>query len=318
MGQPSLVGQPAPGPGCGARVRGDSRRPRQPVLEAPVPRTANQADSAPCRTSPAPKVSTTSTCGTGTSARTSPASTSIGSGPRDRATTGGPRVATVASTSSPGRPAPPPQAGRHLKDRRDQGDVDQGEQPLEAWLPRPAVEQHRDASSPGCCGQREGEVQVVAVDEDHIHAMHEERRAPSRRVRATVGKGATCRDALTDTTARCPVPRVTSTVETAGCSSGPARSTTSTPRATRSAPISVPSAESPILVTSRAPTPNAAAVTAALAAGPPEADQQVAGHQLLVRSREAIDSLLHVEHRNTARQHRGHVWEASGAERAGR
>src|SRR5665648_1253405 len=63
---------------------------------------ASHATSAPCSTSPAPRVSTTSTAGTSTVAIPSYVSTRIGSGPCDCATTRGPARRTAAR----GSPAP--------------------------------------------------------------------------------------------------------------------------------------------------------------------------------------------------------------------
>ena len=80
-----------------------------PSSRSSVPRTANRARRAPWRTSPAPRVSTTSTSGAGTSERPAPVSTAIGSGPRDRATTGE-TARTRAITSSPGRPVLAPRS----------------------------------------------------------------------------------------------------------------------------------------------------------------------------------------------------------------
>ena len=129
----------------------------------------------------------TSTCGTPTSARPASVSTSIGRGPRDRATTGGPSSGPDQHVA--GRePRAPAQVGGNAEDSGDQGDVDEGQQLLKARLPRSAVEQHGHAGSPGRFGQREREDQVVAVDEDRVSAVHERRR-PVRCVGAPVGRG---------------------------------------------------------------------------------------------------------------------------------
>src|SRR5690606_17221202 len=79
-------------------------------------------------------------------------------------------------------------------------------------------------------------------------------------------------DALVLTTARSPVARVTSTVETAGWpapGSSPATSTRSTPLVASSRRTTSASGPPPTAVTSVVGTPSATAVAAALAAGPP-------------------------------------------------
>ena len=184
-GESLRVGQPTPGrrARCTSLRRCAQPRPGRPS-RSPVPRTANQADSAPCRTSPAPRVSTTSTCGTGTSARPAPVSTSIGSGPRDRATTGGPRERTRAQHVIIRAPSDLVQVGGNAEDLGDHGDVDMCEELLESGLPRPAVEQYGDARGPGRLGQGERQVEVVAIEEDHVNALHERPR-PARFVRGT-------------------------------------------------------------------------------------------------------------------------------------
>ena len=203
------------------------------------------------------------------------------------------------------------QVGRDLQDSGDQGDVDEGEKPLKARLPRPAVEQHGDASSSGCAGQRDREVKVVTVDEHRVHAVHERRR-PVRCVRATVGNGTPVRGFDRDDRALPGAAR-----HQHGGDGGLIQRTGTINHVDtmRGQVCADQGAQGRVADPGHQPRtdPECGSGDRRVGSGPARGDQQLAGHELLVGTREALNGLLHVEHRDTAREHLGHDWEVSGA-----
>ena len=138
----------------------------------------------------------------------------------------------------------------------------------------PASSTQRPPARRGGQGQRG----VVAVDQHDVRRS----RAPRR---ARAGRATSTPRALRLTIVRRPVPSSTVTAETGGGAVAAVRRRAASPRRRRrSARIRSPSGCAPTAVTSVTVAPSAAAVTAALVAGPPAATSAESGLGLLVHA----------------------------------
>ena len=172
--------------------------------------------------------------------------------------------------------------------------VDVREQAVQPGLPAAAVEQHRDASRGASAASTSAAARWWPSTSSAVAPSSTlEARAPGR-------SGPGTPTALTETTARSPVPRVTSTVETAGVPGPSSRSTTSTPAAASPARTRSATGPAPSAVTSTRADPERRRRRRRVRRRTPERDVQAAGDDLLVGRGQPVDHLHDVERRQAA------------------